>query len=225
MNVGEGSDTGNGNSPAFNLINWGATSYFLRVDIDAGNGNEWLGTQQLMSVPYALYAKRSGGLEEVGISQFTAENDSLLITEGDTDWYLDLGPLLNDALTGESINLVQLIDNELNIVEGDDAFVVDLSSLEDDEDWQQTDDAVFQNDRPVGIGTTSPNSTFQVNGSVAHAIQQFQGPVNATLNATQHLLLANVSNGDVTLTLPVANECEGRVYTIKRFGTPRSAPL
>lgn len=220
LNVGEGSDTGNGNSPGFDLINWGATAYFLRVDIDAGNGFEWLGTQQLMSVPYALYAKRTGGLDEASITDFTTENDSLLIVEGATDWYLDLGPLLDDALAGQSINLVQLVENELNIVEGDDAFVVDMSSLEDDEDWQQDENAVFQIDRPVGIGTNAPASTLEVEGSVAYSIQQFQGPVNATLDASQHLVLANVNNGDITLTLPPAGECEGRVYTIKRFGTP-----
>ncbi|MGB1040545.1 MAG: tail fiber domain-containing protein [Flavobacteriales bacterium] len=40
----------------FSLINWGLHSHFLSVKV---NGND-LGTTQLMSVPYALYAKTSG---------------------------------------------------------------------------------------------------------------------------------------------------------------------
>lgn len=37
-------------------INWANTTKFLQVEVDLGNGYVDLGTQQLMSVPYALYA-------------------------------------------------------------------------------------------------------------------------------------------------------------------------
>ncbi len=37
-------------------INWSNTTKFLQVEVDLGNGYVNLGTQQLMSVPFALYA-------------------------------------------------------------------------------------------------------------------------------------------------------------------------
>ena len=40
----------------FSQINWGSGAKFLHVLINAGNGELDLGTQQMMSVPYALYA-------------------------------------------------------------------------------------------------------------------------------------------------------------------------
>ncbi len=42
----------------FNTINWGAGPYFIEVSMDITGGTTYslMGTQQLMSVPYALYA-------------------------------------------------------------------------------------------------------------------------------------------------------------------------
>ncbi len=40
----------------FTGINWSNTTKFLQVEVDLGNGYVDLGTQQLMSVPFALYA-------------------------------------------------------------------------------------------------------------------------------------------------------------------------
>jgi hypothetical protein len=37
-------------------INWSQTTKFLQVEVDTGNGYITMGNQQLMSVPYALYA-------------------------------------------------------------------------------------------------------------------------------------------------------------------------
>lgn len=52
----------------FNSINWGSGSYFVKVEMDANNGSNFLvmGTSQLLSVPYALYAKNSGSIGVVG---------------------------------------------------------------------------------------------------------------------------------------------------------------
>ncbi len=43
----------------FSSINWSAGSYFVKISADATGGTDYtsLGTQQLMSVPYSLYAK------------------------------------------------------------------------------------------------------------------------------------------------------------------------
>ncbi|MGB1040276.1 MAG: tail fiber domain-containing protein, partial [Flavobacteriales bacterium] len=47
---------GTASTGTFSSINWGTNSHYLNVKV---NGND-LGTTQLMSVPYALYAKTSG---------------------------------------------------------------------------------------------------------------------------------------------------------------------
>ena len=46
----------------FNGINWGMGPFFVNLAVDFANGINYqdFGTQQLMSVPYALYAKTSG---------------------------------------------------------------------------------------------------------------------------------------------------------------------
>ncbi len=62
--IGTGTDkTGN-----LGTLNWGASLYFLKVEIDAAGGSAYvnMGTTQLLSVPYALHAKTaesvSGGI-------------------------------------------------------------------------------------------------------------------------------------------------------------------
>jgi len=46
----------------FSTIGWGSNSHFLQVEMDVNGGNIYIdmGTQQLVSVPYALYSKSSG---------------------------------------------------------------------------------------------------------------------------------------------------------------------
>lgn len=46
----------------FNLINWALSPYYLQIECDLSGGTNYtdMGTQQLWSVPYALYAKSAG---------------------------------------------------------------------------------------------------------------------------------------------------------------------
>jgi hypothetical protein len=43
-------------------IQWGSNTYFLKIELDIENNGSYMdfGTQQFMSVPYALYAESSG---------------------------------------------------------------------------------------------------------------------------------------------------------------------
>ena len=54
---------GNGTvlSGVFGNINWGNTSHFIKLEADFNGGSNYvvLGTQELMSVPYALYASKT----------------------------------------------------------------------------------------------------------------------------------------------------------------------
>ncbi|MEM9928255.1 MAG: hypothetical protein AAF840_00420 [Bacteroidota bacterium] len=61
LNIGEG-------TPLVNLfadIAWATGDHFLQVEVDLNGGTSYqlLGTSQLLSVPYALYAKRAGGFD------------------------------------------------------------------------------------------------------------------------------------------------------------------
>lgn len=50
-------------SGTFSTINWGGNSYYLKTETDPAGGTNYTvtGTSQLLSVPYALYAKSAGG--------------------------------------------------------------------------------------------------------------------------------------------------------------------
>ena len=68
LNVGGGTAM----TGTFSGIQWGTGSKFLQVLMNAGNGVIDLGTQQMMSVPYALYA------EDVNV-RVSVTGDSLFI--------------------------------------------------------------------------------------------------------------------------------------------------
>jgi|GEM_PF-2075836 len=79
---------GNTVSGNFNTIDWGASTYFLKTELDINNGINFtfLGTSQLLSVPFALYAAKSAN----------AANDF------DKD---SLNEIQNISLTGNNLQL------------------------------------------------------------------------------------------------------------------------
>ncbi|MBK8683880.1 MAG: hypothetical protein IPN26_02230 [Bacteroidetes bacterium] len=57
VNIGQGAVQ----SGVFNTINWGSGFKYLQVEMDINGGNNFIimGTSQLLSVPYALYAENA----------------------------------------------------------------------------------------------------------------------------------------------------------------------
>jgi hypothetical protein len=66
----------------------------------------------------------------------------------------------------------------------------------------------------VGIGTTSPNSTLHIAGSVTTAI--VAKTANYTATVSDYTILCDTTGGGFTITLPAANTCTGRIYVIKK---------
>ncbi|MCS6981657.1 MAG: hypothetical protein NZM65_05605 [Flavobacteriales bacterium] len=64
--IGQGSPQ----SGSFAGIDWGMGPYFAQVEINAGSGFMNMGTQQLLSVPYALYAAKAN----MGLNDLTDVN-------------------------------------------------------------------------------------------------------------------------------------------------------
>lgn len=74
----------------------------------------------------------------------------------------------------------------------------------------------------VGVGTTTPNSTLDVRGSVATNYRAFTA--NTSAAATDNLLVFTGTTA-VTLTLPTAVGCDGRSYLIKNASTTGPTPV
>ena len=52
--------TGTATTGSFANINWGTGNYYLGIELNTGSGYVAMGTTQLLSVPYALYANSAG---------------------------------------------------------------------------------------------------------------------------------------------------------------------
>ena len=111
LNIGEGIVTyGN-----FSSINWGETEIFVKIEIDPNGGYSYSlsSTSQLMSVPYAIYAKNTEvtrSLEDITEYNKLSFNDDLLRLQLDNKECM--------TMNGERINL---INSKLNLFIGNNA--------------------------------------------------------------------------------------------------------
>ena len=82
VNIGQGNVT----SGSFSGINWSSGNKFIQTELDPTGGNSYvnLGTSQMMSVPFALYAQTSGNTNAPTKSRFGITLDGLgdVITTG-----------------------------------------------------------------------------------------------------------------------------------------------
>ena len=80
LTIGQGTSTGNGALTSFADITWGANTHFLKIEMDVNGGTNYshMGTNQMMSVPYALYAENAN-IDYDSISTILS-NDSTFIT-------------------------------------------------------------------------------------------------------------------------------------------------
>ena len=83
---------GTANTGTFSALDWSLGSYYLGIELDTGNGYVAMGTTQLLSVPYALYAENSGNstptipnLEAVLAENNSANNQQIKNLQDPTD--------------------------------------------------------------------------------------------------------------------------------------------
>jgi len=69
---------GTANTGTFSELDWSLGSYYLGIELDTGSGYVAMGTTQLLSVPYALYAANSGNSTPITptLQSVLAENNS-----------------------------------------------------------------------------------------------------------------------------------------------------
>lgn len=137
LEIGSGTSTDN-----FSTIDWENGPYFIETSIDVNGGIAYtvMGTSQLLSVPYALYAR-------------TAESALTAVIDNVDD--ADADPL--NELQSLSTNADTLFISDGNYV-----------LMEADSDWTISGDnqysAVSGN---VGIGSNAPMNKLDVNGKIS----------------------------------------------------------
>ena len=158
---------------------------------------------------------------------FTADSATniLAITDGGGTYSVNLTSVLNQVEDADADSTNELIDNFLltgntiKIIENEITHSLDLTPLTIDEDWQIGAGKIFNLNDKVGIGTSSPNSTIEINGSQSVKVNYLPLGTNAyTIAADDYIVIANVQSNNVAITLPSATSCFGRVYIIKKAG-------
>ena len=125
--------TGNPVTGTFSSIAWSSGNYWMQVQLDATGGTTYvdMGTSQLLSVPYALYAASSGTPGATGATGATGITGATGAT----------GLLSNGTAAGNT-------------------------SYWDGSQWVLNNNNIYNNGANVGIGTSSPASKLDLNGSI-----------------------------------------------------------
>ncbi len=117
---------GSENTTGMENIDWNAGPYFIKISVDGSV----MGTSQLLSVPYALFAGAVAGGDndpQNEIQTLAFQNNQLSISSGNS---IDLSPVIGMADTSSTNELqdISLSGTELSISQGS---TVDLSGLRD----------------------------------------------------------------------------------------------
>ena len=106
--VGQGTAT----TGTFSTINWGSGSYYLEIELNIGSGYVAMGTTQLLSVPYALYANSSASSTPQNLNSVLNAGNSANTTK-----IINLGDPVNpkDAVNKEYVDAkILLLQNYIN---------------------------------------------------------------------------------------------------------------
>ncbi|MBL4592883.1 MAG: hypothetical protein JKX68_03595 [Flavobacteriales bacterium] len=182
-------ELGSINNGAFSAINWSTGgAYYLQIEVDAGSGFDDLGASQLLSVPYALFAKSAATgvqgfnslIDTVAATAATCPNGGYEVRAGldaNANTVLDAGEVtssfvvcnglngaanVNDTSATNEIQTLSInTTNDTIFLSNGGGFVV-LPSLGVDNDWVQGTGIVYNNTDLVGIGTATPIHSLTV---------------------------------------------------------------
>ena len=142
IKVGEGTNI----MGTFSAINWGAHSFFLKTELDIlGNDNYiFIGTTELLSVPYALYAANAVNVDDADadpeneIQVLSFSNDTLYLQNGGWVYlghYLDNTDQQTLSLSGTTLSISNgntVVFNEAVDLDGDPTNELQFLSISND---------------------------------------------------------------------------------------------
>jgi len=206
---------GTANTGAFSELDWSLGSYYLGIelDTDTGNGYVAMGTTQLLSVPYAMYAESSGS--STGFPSGGTEGQVLSIVNGVPTW-TDVSGSNNPSDGPLVLSIVSTDSGDSNYV-STDTYTYDENKLESLTKSNNQDSTiytyyyVYTNDKVVRIdGYTSYNSedpaqTEQINysydsqGRLTSILETYSSEIRTTT-------VSYSSNGTITRTSGIESD-------------------
>lgn len=200
LTVGAGSsDVGD-----FSTIDWGAKDYFIRVDLDANGGSNFsqMGTSRLLSVPFAMYALKSGdgnGGDDWGNQ--IIQHDATLIGTGTTSDPLSVNT--NQVNTDEQI--LSITGSQLSISNGNTISIPTGGSDADADPTNELQDlSINTSGSDVDLNITDGTGvSFNINDADADPTNEIQelsdtkSGDNVTINISDgNSTTFNVRDGD-----------------------------
>jgi len=129
-------------------VDWGGNTYWLEIELDAGQGLQTMGAMQLVSVPYAMHAHTVENADDDDpdptnelVLQFSFDPASsvLFLEDAGNSYSLDLSPLIADADADPDNERIEGVfynagSNTLTITEGGQNFSTGLGPVDEDID-------------------------------------------------------------------------------------------
>jgi hypothetical protein len=167
----------------FNTIGWGSQPHFMKTEMDAAGGTSYvlMGTTQLLSVPYALYAKEAGS----GGTTYTA-GTGIDITGTVVSNTQPNATHTGDATGSDALTVVKLQGRDLSATAPSSGQVIKWNGSA----WapaNETDPALpsgtgyatlyhnginwvtssllYNTNQRIGIGTSNPNQQLEITGN------------------------------------------------------------
>ena len=119
-------------------IDWGNGSYFLKTETDPNGGSNYsvTSTQQLLSVPYALYAKDAGNIPTVPANVSAFANDAGYITAQDIPEVptvpTNVSAFTNDAgyITAQDIPTIPTVPTNVSAFTNDAGYLTNYTETD-----------------------------------------------------------------------------------------------
>lgn len=194
LSVGEGTSV----SGSFGTIDWADGPYFLKTEIDpAGGTNYALETvQQLMSVPYALYANEAG-------NSFSGDYNDLTNTPEIPTVPTNVSAFTNDAgyLTTATVQDAVTIPSNVSAFTNDAGYITASQvPAQVNADWNATSGAAEILNKPtIPAAANNATLTIQQNGSPIGTFTA-NAATDATVNVTVPTQISQLTNNSGYIT-------------------------
>ena len=199
------------NTSAFSAINWANSPYFIETTLNGAP----LGTQQLMSVPYALYAEKAGNSSPTPTININSPNTANMISMGVYSINIP-ATILNTYTLTQSGNTVTLFENGTTNI---GTINLPTSTTYTSGDGISISSGTITNTAPnqtvtlTGIGSTTVTGSypnFTINTPPASTSTDSQ-----TLSVNNNSL--SISNGN-TINLPATSIFQGDNISVLQSG-------